>query len=1132
MAGKEVEHLHIKTTLDTKDLDKQVIQVEKKLDKVKKKIEKEDIKMDISVEDSKLKSGVKEAEKELGKLEDKEVKIEVDASGVSGEAMDVVKMLDKIKDKTVEIDGDADLARQEVLSFVRELGKLKDKSVQVDADAGTAQQNVDRLNGDLHGLPSNVDVQVNADTAKAQNDVKELSDDLKELKKDADGISLDGLVSGIGGGFALNGMLQGNSNMQEGLNTLETSTGTNIFNNSAKKLAGTGQTGDFMETSKLVADLQAANPDIGVEGIEKYAVAYSKLEKAGLGDVKEISKAVTALKNNFDLSDSQALKWLFDAQSSGLNFANDLTDTVSEYAIQYKAMGLNSAQMMKSLDVGRKYSWNTDKPADLFKEFRILTSEELSKDQQKQMAKLGSVNMGLDYNQVLTGMEYSEKVAKGGDKALKQLYKTFGQSEVEAALKEYSKSQEYEERIFEGIKKGGKAAVDARLQLANDYEKLPDEISKQMVGVAFMGTMNEDMANKGGKVFQETMKVKEDTYKNNINADKDVEKAIDKTKTFNEMMTGFGNEMAIVLDPLMKDIIYIAENTLPMIVDFTKTVVGWQQKLPDGVRPWATALAGVLVTAGGIYGTLKAISGVKNAVVGGMASALGFDVPDKKKKGKRTKSTTSKSVIAPMDLPDKKKVDVDTPSTLSRVEKNASKTSSLGKLAKIGKAGGAVGAVVALGLGINELLKSDDKQKSAFKLGGNITGGLAGAWGGAKAGAAAGTLVAPGLGTAVGGVIGGIGGGIAGSFAGEWIGEKASGAWDYIKEGASDASRFVSESFGTITEGLSNSLFSGDWWGEKWNGVKSITESSVFDAGWWAEKAGFAYGVIESTLLNGDLWAEKWQGVKDITSEAWNGITSMFGYVMEGISSTVFNGDWWSEKWNQTKTIASDVWSGAVDIWNGVKDGVASTIFNGDWWSEKWNSTKQVASTVWSGATDIWTGVMDGISSTLFNASWWSSKWEGVKSGAISALGGISDWLGSKLSGMKEWASNTFGSITSGFQSGRKQGQDTVRVGQFAKGGVFTKDSIVNLAENGMEAVVPLQGGYMNPFADAIAGRINSISTGAMSNAGKAVQTVQVEMVPVQLNMDGHLMAETLLKPSQRAQNMSNFEQNRAFGFN
>jgi len=118
-----------------------------------------------------------------------------------------------------------------------------------------------------------------------------------------------------------------------------------------------------------------------------------------------------------------------------------------------------------------------------------------------------------------------------------------------------------------------------------------------------------------------------------------------------------------------------------------------------------------------------------------------------------------------------------------------------GLFSKLGKGAGKVAGKVAVPLMIASeafnILGAKDKVKATGEGAGAVGGGLAGASAGATLGATIGSII-PGVGTVIGGGIGAIAGGIGGSSlgrkaggavidAGRWVGEKASDAWDGVK---------------------------------------------------------------------------------------------------------------------------------------------------------------------------------------------------------------------------------------------------------------------------------------------------------------------------------------------------------------
>lgn len=82
--------------------------------------------------------------------------------------------------------------------------------------------------------------------------------------------------------------------------------------------------------------------------------------------------------------------------------------------------------------------------------------------------------------------------------------------------------------------------------------------------------------------------------------------------------------------------------------------------------------------------------------------------------------------------------------------------------------------------------------------------------------------------------------------------------------------------------------------------------------------------------------------------------------------------------------------------------------------------------------------------------------------------------------------------------------------GWFAKGGVFDRASIIGVGEAGPEAVVPLRGNRMKPFAMEVARHIGA-------DGGQAGGVPEYVMVSV--NLDGREIAQAVTKPSTRIQN-------------
>lgn len=210
-------------------------------------------------------------------------------------------------------------------------------------------------------------------------------------------------------------------------------------------------------------------------------------------------------------------------------------------------------------------------------------------------------------------------------------------------------------------------------------------------------------------------------------------------------------------------------------------------------------------------------------------------------------------------------------------------------------------------------------------------GGTIGGWGGFAAGAAGGAAigsVVPGLGTAVGGLIGGILGGLGGGAIGDWIGSKGE-----------DISRwFKSTLWPSLKDGVNAT----------WTWISDTGPQAI------AKGVGFAVGYIGDTLFNGDWWGEKWAAVEAWSNASWERSKETWNNAVAAIESTIFNGEWWAEKWQGVQDWAANTWEGAKDIWNNARDAINDSLFNGEWWQSKWDNVKGWASNAWESIKGGW----------------------------------------------------------------------------------------------------------------------------------------------------------------------------------
>lgn len=365
--------------------------------------------------------------------------------------------------------------------------------------------------------------------------------------------------------------------------------------------------------------------------------------------------------------------------------------------------------------------------------------------------------------------------------------------------------------------------------------------------------------------------------------------------------------------------------------------------------------------------------------------------------------------------------------------------------------------------------------------------------------------------------------------------------WEELKES-------FTQGWKNITEGLSN-LWKGFIEGAKaiWDGLKNIFSflwlgiKEIFNIGWlavstpirlaWEVFIGIAKVIWEplakffSDMFTGigDTAKGVWQSILDFTMLVWRSIADFLKDTWSAISdfaSSIFNGikDTISFVFNFIdNSIIKPIWNSISDflssIWNGIST-KASQIYEGikNFLGSTWDNIKSKAVSSWSNIKSNLGQHWDNIKTNASNKfrdikNSISSVWDAVKRNTSSKWGAIKDVVSSKMDFMKTIVRRGLDSVKS-FFSNLKIRFPHIKLPHFSISGSFSLDppsiphisvdwyktgaiakraSIVGIGEAGNEAVVPLQGRYMYPFAKAIADRINM-----MNSRSSAIINIQI----------------------------------------
>ena len=194
------------------------------------------------------------------------------------------------------------------------------------------------------------------------------------------------------------------------------------------------------------------------------------------------------------------------------------------------------------------------------------------------------------------------------------------------------------------------------------------------------------------------------------------------------------------------------------------------------------------------------------------------------------------------------------------------------------------------------------------------------------------------------------------------------------------------------------------------------------------------------------------------------GIGTLLAPVMEKIKEVVTNvigsiKAWIANTWNSIKTVTSNVWNGIktaiVTVAQNIKSAVMTPINAVK--SFITNALNNIKSTV----TSIWNGIKSAIVNPINTA-------KSLVTNAINSLKSLFSGLNFELPHFKLPHFNISGGKFP-WGIGGEGSKPEISVSWYAKGGIFDAPSVIGVGESGAEAVVPLSGNRMMPFAKAIA---------------------------------------------------------------
>lgn len=350
-------------------------------------------------------------------------------------------------------------------------------------------------------------------------DLNSLSNSLNEAhdKVQAGVDSMEGIMSKVGSalkwgmvaiGGALVGAVKSTDDMTKALNSLQVKTGeTNDTMGEYKDIMLEIYGNNFGEDFDDIADsIAQVRTNLWLSGDElqkvtEYAIGFRDAFDV---EVNESTRSAKALMDNFGISAEQSFNLLTQGYQEGLNYSDELIDSINEYSVQFAKLGLNAEDMFSIFESGTEAgAFNLDKIGDAVKELSIRVVD--GSDTTMQGFELIGLN----------AEEMANKFAKGGDSARE----AFGQ-------------------VIEGLK------------------NCNDPINQNLAGTDLLGTMWEDL----GADVVTSLSTANDYFDMTTDSMEQLNQI--QYNSFSEAITGIGRQIQSGI------LIPIGEKVLPICNEF------------------------------------------------------------------------------------------------------------------------------------------------------------------------------------------------------------------------------------------------------------------------------------------------------------------------------------------------------------------------------------------------------------------------------------------------------------------------------------------------------------------------------------------------------------------------------------
>ena len=293
---------------------------------------------------------------------------------------------------------------EKVLSKLGDGGHLKD----LGKEADKVTDKVDAI-GDTDGLEK-----LKNDTEDAEEALGGLSSDQGVLggaiKKLGAFALAGGAVAGVGA--SIWGVVKSGDSLQGTMNRLQGATGASAdemveMKDTLRDIYAAGYGESFDDIADSMTNVRQVT-ELSGDALRQMTEDALLLRDVFGYEVQESTRAANVLMRQFGIDGREAMALIAEGTQQGLNYADDLLDTINEYSVYYEAAGFSAQEMFGMFKNAQETgAFNLDYAADAFKEFGIIMTE----DSDRAKEALDSIG--------LSGSELRTQFSKGGEDARK-----------------------------------------------------------------------------------------------------------------------------------------------------------------------------------------------------------------------------------------------------------------------------------------------------------------------------------------------------------------------------------------------------------------------------------------------------------------------------------------------------------------------------------------------------------------------------------------------------------------------------------------------------------------------------------------------------------------------------------------